>query len=193
LFYLMIGWGVWTALEGDLFGGIWIVLVGWFLLTSARREQSVQNATAGHTRDDHDGLGFNVGLASRPMPSMIDVYMTVFEVQSRAFLIDTPVSIPVARDGGLVGFITPEELSELPESERTEVVIAQIMNPDSLRVISASEPARNALRTMDRYRVSQLVVMEKTHLLGMVTRQDVLAKMSEFTLSEDAGDALGSA
>ena len=189
LFYLMIGWGVWTAFEGDLFGGIWIVLVGWFLLSSAKREEAGQNVITSHTRDDHDGLGFNVGLASRPMSSMIDVHMTAFEVQSGGFLIGTPVSIPVARDGELVGFITPKELSELHDSERTEVVIAQIMNPDSLRVISASEPAHDALRAMDRYQVSQLVVMEKTHLLGMVTRQDVLAKMIEFTLSEETDDA----
>lgn len=189
LFYLMMGWGVWTAFGGDLFGGIWIVVVGWFLLTSARREQAAQNTTADRTRDDQDGLGFNVGLASRPMSSMIDVTMTVFEVQSGGFLSGTPVSIPVARAGELVGFITPEELNELHETEITEVVIAQIVNPDSLRVITASEPARDALRTMDRYRVSQLVVMENAHLLGVVTRQDVLAKMIEFTLSEEAGDA----
>ena len=42
--FVLIGWGVLQALSGDVFGGIWIGFIGWFLNSGA--EASRQHATA---------------------------------------------------------------------------------------------------------------------------------------------------
>ena len=39
VFYLLIGWGVWQIFNGDVVVGIWIALIAWFLMSSARNEQ----------------------------------------------------------------------------------------------------------------------------------------------------------
>jgi predicted transcriptional regulator len=61
-----------------------------------------------------------------------------------------------------------------------------MMNPGSLRVVTASQSARDGLRMMDKYRVMQLVVMDTGSVVGIVTRQDILAKMIEFGSAVDS-------
>ena len=48
--FLLIGWGVLRVLSGDLFGGLWIGFIGWFLNSSAegsRQEATVHRVLAG--------------------------------------------------------------------------------------------------------------------------------------------------
>ncbi len=184
VFYLLIAWGGWRIVTGDVVGGIWIALIGWFLLNAARGERAAQDAAGATARRDE--LGFSVGLAARPMPAMAEEGMTVFEVRIGGYLADSKASIPVARHGELIGFITPQELDDVPVERQNGVVIGQMMNPGSLRVVTASQSARDGLRMMDKYRVTQLVVMDTGFVVGIVTRQDILTRMIEFDSAVDS-------
>ena len=112
--------------------------------------------------------------------------MTVFEVRTGGYLAGSQVSVPVARKGELVGFITVQELNEVPLERQNDVVLGRMVDPGSLRVISANETARDGLRTMDKHRVIQLVVIDAGSVVGIVTRQDILAKMIEFSSAADS-------
>ena len=178
VFYLLIGWGGLRIFEGDLVGGIWVVFIGLFLLSSARSENAAQRAGAGSpTQNEPD---FNVGVAMRSMPGMVEEEMTVFEARTGGYFAGSQVSVPVARKGELVGFVTLEELGGVPLERQNDVVLAQIVDPGSLRVIMAVESAQDGLLAMDRHRVIQLVVVDAGLVVGVVTRQDILAKMVEF-------------
>ena len=184
VFYLLIAWGGWRILNGDLVGGIWVVFVGWFLLNAARGERAAQNAAAGTVMPGSPD--FSVGVATRPMPRMVEEGMTVFEVRTGGYLAGSQVSVPVARKGELVGFITVQKLNEVPLERQNDVVLGRMVDPGSLRVISANETARDGLRTMDKHRVIQLVVIDAGSVVGIVTRQDILAKMIEFSSAADS-------
>ena len=54
-----------------------------------------------------------------------------------------------------------------------------MVDPGSLRVITANESGGDGLRTMDKHRVAQLVVLDAGLVAGIVTRQDILTKMVE--------------
>ncbi|MDA1280001.1 MAG: site-2 protease family protein [Chloroflexi bacterium] len=185
VFYLLIAWGGWQIVDGDVVGGVWIALIGWFLLNGARSERAAQESSAPPVQDH---LGFSVGLAARPMPQMIEESTTISQVHTSGVLVDQPESIPVPRKSVLIGFVTPQELDDVLPEHRADVVVGQVVNPDSLRIISAYEAAREALRVMDSYRVSQLVVMDTGFVMGIVTRRDILDKMMDLGSSANRAD-----
>ena len=80
----------------------------------------------------------------------------------------------------MVGFVTLQELNDVPLESQNEIVMGQMVDPTSLRVITPNESARDGLRTMDRHHVIQLVVVDAGIVVGIVTREDILVKMIEF-------------
>ena len=262
VFFLLIAWGGWRIVNGDVFGGVWAVFVGWFLLSSARGERAAQKRlgavadgaanpavaeaqaavdaaqatvdaaeatlastpetitisesnpdyagavaardTAGAARESavavlqsasetlantpaeviEGGMDFAVGVVARPMPPTVDVSTTVSAAMATGLPSghgdDFPVAaVPVARGGELIGFVTAQELRDVPVESRNEVNVGQVVDSGSLRVISAYEPVRAGLQMMDRHRVVQLVVIDGGLVVGVVTRQDILARMIE--------------
>lgn len=177
VFYLLIGWGVWQILTGDLFGGMWIALVGWFLMSSARGEiegEQANNADAAEDVAVLDHLDFEIGQATRPMPPMVESTWSIEQMTHQGLPSNPMASMPVARQGELIGFIVRRDLDAVPLEHRGEISIGELMNPESLRVISANESARDALRSMDSNRVNQLVVMDGDYVTGIVTREDIV-------------------
>src|SRR4030081_2448991 len=88
--YLLIAYGLVTFFAaGGLFGGIWSVFLGWFLLSAARAEQ-----TGAMIRQALSGM------------SVADV-MTPNPVQAPALVVD---------GGRLVGIVSPSDISRLVQS-----------------------------------------------------------------------------
>ncbi len=179
VFYLLIGWGVWQIFNGDIIGGIWIGFIAWFLMSSARSEQSEQTSSV---VPEQDRLDFRIGNITSPMPRMADHDQSVSEVLAviERRVTEETESIPVAKQGKLLGFVNRMDLERIPLEQRTKHVLAEITQPHSLRVCSRFDSGRDALSTMDKYRVMQLVVMDGHSVLGIVTRQDIIKAVKEF-------------
>jgi len=182
VFFVLIGWGGWRIINGDVFGGIWVVFIGWFLLSAASGERAAQKRIAGVAKEGE--LDFAIGAVGRPMPPTVEADTTVSTVRAGGHLAGSReefpgVAVPVARKGELIGFVTAKELDEVPVERRNDLVVGQIVDSGSLRVISAHESAREGLRMMDRHRVVQLVVIDTGLMVGVVTRQDILARLTE--------------
>jgi len=77
------------------------------------------------------------------------------------------------------------DLAQIPLEQRTKLVLAEITQPHSLRVCSRFDSGRDALSTMDKYRVMQLVVMDGHSVLGIVTRQDIIRTVKNFPFTTD--------
>ena len=179
VFYLLIGWGVWQIFNGDIIGGIWIGLIAWFLMSSARREHSdqIDSMVTGQ-----DLLDFKIGNITSPMPRMADHGQSVSEVLAviERQVTEGTESIPVAKQGKLLGFVTRMDLERIPLEQRTKLLLAEITQPHSLRVCSRFDSERDVLSMMDKYRVMQLVVMDGGSVLGIITRQDIIKAVKEF-------------
>jgi Zn-dependent protease/CBS domain-containing protein len=184
VFFVLIGWGAWQILNGDIFGGIWIAMIGWFLMSSGRSEVDGERANRAKKSTDEagsvKGLEFIVGIATRPMPAMLEGSWSVEQV-TRQWLPENPLaSVPVARQGELVGFVVRQDIDTVPLERQGETSIGELMNPDSLRVISKDESVREALGSMDRHHVNQLVVMDNDYVVGIVAREDIVRALLEF-------------
>ncbi|MBC8453060.1 MAG: site-2 protease family protein, partial [Chloroflexi bacterium] len=132
VFYTLIGWGAWQILNGDIVGGIWIALIGWFLMSSARGEVSGERARRdAETVGQIDHLGFNVGMATRPMPPMVESTWSVEQMTYQGLPSNPLATMPVAKKGELIGFIVRQDLDSVPLERKGEVSIGELMNPDS--------------------------------------------------------------
>ena len=194
VFYLLIGWGAWRIISGDVFGGVWIVLIGWFLMSSARSEargevdkRRLEEVASSSVVQDH--LGFDVELATSPMPPMVESDLTVTQAMMGMASMSPSLPIPIARNGELTGFIVRQDLDDVPFAQRSGVAVGQLVNSGSVRVISRDEPAREALSAMDRQPVSQLVVMDDDYVIGIVTRQSIVQALLELHPESEHSDS----
>ncbi|HIF71744.1 MAG TPA: site-2 protease family protein [Dehalococcoidia bacterium] len=198
VFYVFIGYGAWQIINGDFGGGIWIIAIASFLMSSGKNEVRGRRAAQAmgssppdsSSSDSMDQLSFDVGRATRPMPPMFEAGWSVEQVTYQGLPANPLTSIPVGRQGELIGFILKQDLDNIPIHKRVSVTVGELMDSGSLRVISTHEPARSALQQMDGQRVNQLVVMEEDFVVGMVTRQDIVETLIEFrSANESAGSS----
>ena len=194
VFYLLIGWGAWRIISGDVFGGVWIALIGWFLMSSARSEargevdkRRSEEVASSSVVQEH--LGFRVELATSPMPPMVESDLTVTQAMMGMASMSPSSPIPIARNGELTGFIVRQDLDDVPFAQRSSVAVGQLVNSGSVRVISRDEPAREALSAMDRQPVSQLVVMDDDYVIGIVTRQSIVQALLELHPESEHSDS----
>ena len=180
VFFVLIGWGAWQIFNGDVVGGMWIALIGWFLMSSGRNEVKAERANQSAATVGTDAyLDFEVGMATKPMPPMIESSASVEQMSYQGLPENSLASMPVAKKGELIGFVVRQDLDAVPLERTPEVTIGELMNPGSLRVISRHEPVNEALRSMDRNRVNQLVVMDGDFVIGIVTREDIVRALLE--------------
>ena len=183
VFYLLIGWGVWQIFNGDVVGGIWIGLIAWFLMSSARKEQEEQ---ASSVVLEQDRLSFKIGNIITPMPPMIEHDQLISDVLTELQVTQRTDSIPVSKGGELLGFITGIDLERIPVEQRGKLIIGEITRSESLRFCSRFDSGRDALHAMDKYGVMQLVVMDDGYVFGIVTRQDITKAVQEFPYATDS-------
>ncbi len=97
---------------------------------------------------------------------------------------DTPVSealnvmfrqrhmgYPVEDHGNLVGIITFEDISKVPENKR-DIPVEDIMTKD-LILTSPNEPAMNSLEKITRNNIGRLPVTENGNLVGIISKTDI--------------------
>ena len=157
-----VGWAlvafgaVGLALD-SAYGGLWPMLLGWFVITAAGVEE--RNATA------RAGLrGLLVRDVMRDAPEVAPGWLTV-----EAFVERNPAAVlPVARwEGEVAGVVTPERLAAVPPERAHMTRVLDVAIPmESLRTARPEEPIGDVLA---RPGVGGLaLVFEGSHLVGLV-------------------------
>jgi Zn-dependent protease len=164
----LMGVGILRGLGGDVLGGAWMVLIGWFL----------QNAAAASYAEA--GLRELLGAATvaqamtRQCPRVTSdrtldrlVHEEVLGAGRRCFV--------VADNGRLLGLLTLHEIKAVPRERWGRVTAADIMMPvDKLTAVAPEEDLLGALAKMDDARVGQMPVVAGGTLLGMIDREQIL-------------------
>ncbi len=188
--FLFIFAGVWQMFSGNFGGGLWIAIIGWFLdnAASGQVHQSVfQGVLAGH----------RVSQAMSTRCAAVPAELTLQQLVDEHILVGGQRCFLVNRGDNTVGLMTLHRIKEVPRPEWATTSAAQVMLPLELsKRLDPDTELWTALQKMDRDGVNQLPVTRDHHVIGMLSREDVITFMRTLqelgTQPAYAGDAQGS-
>lgn len=152
-----------------LINGLWIAFIGWFLNNAA--EASNQQAVL---RDSLAGV--TVRDVMTPQCPMVSGDLQLDRLVNEHILGSGQRCFFVSGDfGDLKGMITIHNVRNVPRHDWDKVTAGQVMTPvDSLEWARPDEEVYTLLQRMDESDVNQMPVMDNGHLVGMVTRENLL-------------------
>ncbi len=160
--------GAVSIVSGNLTGGLWFILIGWFLEMGA--QSSYQQVVL------HEALG-GVQVAdimNRDVHS-VDPNLTVEEVIGEYFLRYKHGGFPVVWGDRLLGIITLHDLQAVPREQRATTPIRAIMTPLArLRTVRPTTSAYDAFARLTEDSIGRLLVVDDGQLVGIITRSDLL-------------------
>ena len=130
------------VLLGGFVGGLWLMLIGWFLVRAAATERQVAAV-----RDRMRGR--QVGDVARPVAAAPAGAPLAFAVDALLVGGGSDV-VAVTRQGGIVGAVTIAHLRAVPDEERAVRTVDEVMTPvAALPGIQAAAPASRLLPLLD--------------------------------------------
>lgn len=147
----LVGLGVYQILQGNVAGGLWMAVIGWFLSSIAganRRESMVAETVSSGTS--------------------VEVMVREHFVQrgSRAVL--------VVEDGRVVGIATLTDVKAVPQDRWVEVRVGEIMTREPLYSVGPDDELGAALRMLAEHNLNQVIVLSDGQLVGLLNRADVI-------------------
>lgn len=173
--YLFMAFGFLYFLRGDFIGGIWIILIGWFLHSGAQSYMSqfeLTNALRGVVA----GNIMNTKIISVGEDASMDF------VLGNYFATSMKSELPVVdREGHLIGMVTLRETLDVPEDRRRVTMVKNVMSlPDHLAVVLPDADLEKALMEMMQKRVGKIFVCDGSRkLLGVISKTDILELAGE--------------
>lgn len=153
---------------GGLVNGVWLILIGWFLNNAA--SSSYQRLIV------RDILGeVPVRRMTKQNPPTVPKNITVDELIDNYIMQSDDHAFPVMDEDRLVGIVSLDDVRGVPGEMRSDKLVIDIMTPRSeLRTIHPDDDAFEALMTISRNSIRQLVVMDGDQMFGLVRRRDIV-------------------
>ncbi|MER7839129.1 site-2 protease family protein [Streptomyces sp. NPDC096040] len=166
--WLFIGLGLVVFMRGGGFGGLWLALIGWFLIVAA---------TAEGRQAQLRGV-----LASVPVrDAMTRDPLTVPAVLTVADLLADPLyryrhsAFPVTdQDGAPVGLVTLDSVRQVTPETSGTVTVGEVMVPLSrTTVTSPDDSLADLLPRMEPGAEHRVLVMDEGRLVGILSLSDI--------------------
>jgi Zn-dependent protease len=166
--YVLIALGVVEFAVGLGVGGLWMVLVGWFVLGAARAEEA-------GVRTRRALAGVPVGDVMTIAPTTVPSSATVAVLVDRYVLGTRHSAFPVeARDGRTIGLVTLAQVRAVPSASHGAVRVGDIAIPLA-RVATAApgEPVEAVFDRLSGEAGNRVLVFDGERLVGIVTTTDI--------------------
>ncbi|HZD48446.1 MAG TPA: site-2 protease family protein, partial [Silvibacterium sp.] len=166
--FLMIFAGVWMALTGAFFNGLWTAFIGWYLESSAGsllQQELMKNLIGSH----------RVAEAMRREFPRIPGSVTLQELVDRFVIAGDGHCFIVNDERGPAGIVTLAAIRSVPRSAWPATTAAQVMLPiQNLATTAPDTPLWTALEKMGRNGAEELPVVQGNGVVGLLSREDVL-------------------
>jgi Zn-dependent protease len=164
---MMVG-GLLSLVLQDAIGGLWFVVLGWFLFSAARGEEaySYWSGTLG---------AMKVGDVMRKDPGMYPGWITVDEFLRSYLPYYRMTAFPLRTfEGVLDGLVTLTRLSNVPNEMRRATRVRDVgCGLDEVGKASPSEPVSALLDRFGLCGEGQVLVLQDEQLVGMVSPADL--------------------
>jgi Zn-dependent protease/CBS domain-containing protein len=172
---LFILWGLYRFFVGEIFGGLWLAFIGWFLLDASRSSYAQVELMEG-LRDRKVAE-----MMERDCP-MVDGYISLQDFVDQYLLRSGRRCYVVVQEQRLIGLITPNEVRQIDREQWPQTSVQSAMRPIAqLRVVSPDTSAVQALEMMSREDINQLPVVSNGELQGILSRSSLLAFLRDRT------------
>ena len=174
-------------LTRDLIGGLWLILLGWFMTSAAAAEQARATARALLA-------GVRVADVMTPDPDVAAAWQTVAEFIRQFHGRSAQTAFPVIKaGGGLTGIVTITRLSQVPAQRREHLLIRQLAVPvPEAYHASPADPAAPLLGREPLGGEVTAVVEDDGRITGLITAENMrqalrLRKLTGTTVSRALG------
>jgi len=151
-----------------LINGVWLILIGWFLNNASSR--GYQQLVIRDVLED-----VPVRRMTKRNPPTVPQNITVDDLVENYIMQTDDHAFPVMEDNTLVGIVCLDDVRKVPGSERSKKQVSDIMTAKSeLLTIGPEDSANEALQTISKKSIRQLVVMEDGELFGLIRRRDIV-------------------
>jgi Zn-dependent protease len=165
---LFIVWGVLHFFFGMGFGGLWLALIGWFLLTAA-------NASYAKAAVTKILSPLSVGEVMRRDCDTVSGDMDLQAFVNRHLLNTRKRYYFVTENNRPAGMISKEQVKKIPCSEWSSKTVGQVMSTlDNFQIVPPQMAVTTAYENMISSEVEELPVASNDHLAGIITREDIL-------------------
>ena len=169
---LLVVWGLFRVLNGDVVGGVWSFVIGLFLRGAAI--ESYRQTLAGRLL-----AGVTVGqmMTATPIAAPAGISVESF-VEEYAYVYHHH-RFPVVQDGQVLGTVGTREVMAVDRARWPSVPLAGIVRPVAAEAMVAPETdAMTALNRLRRAGPEPLLVLRHGRLVGVLALRDVLGALS---------------
>ena len=169
--FVLIFAGVFSLLRGDSFGGLWYILIGWFI-----KDASLSSYQ--QVRVDEALRGVTVREAMVETVATIPGSGSVAEAAREYFMRTGFGSYPVTRGETVVGLLCLKDVMRLSAEEREATSVQGAMRPLTEALVTDPDvPLPDALARMARAGTARLLVMHGERLVGLLTMHGVIRRL----------------
>ncbi|RJQ23962.1 MAG: CBS domain-containing protein [Nitrospiraceae bacterium] len=148
-------------------GGLWLMLIGWFLYSAAQasyQQSTLQESLSGIKVKD---------IMTKDMVT-ISPSITIDEAVNNYFLRYGYGGFPVVSDGKYLGMITLKEIKDIPKNAFEDTRVKEVyLQHKKQWEISTEDEVIKALEKMIREDTGRLVVKEGDIIQGLITRNGI--------------------
>ncbi len=165
----LIAYGAYNSFQGASVGGMWQVLIGFFVVNAAKSAQ--------RNMEVFEGLrGVSVRDLMRSPPAGVPAEMPVDQITKHVELRESKAYLPVVADGRVIGLVQPSVLNEMPPERQADTPVGKVAVPltDSERLVPELS-AIAALHRLQRARGYQAFVERNGATVGWIEARTIFA------------------
>ncbi|SEF86633.1 site-2 protease family protein [Billgrantia desiderata] len=167
--YGLFGLAIWNLVAGNLVGGLWIMLIAWFLLNMTQaqgRMHLLRERLAGVRARDLAEAEIPLVAPQRSIEAWL--HEDVLPSGRRAFLVGTDIA-------DVQGLISLSDARHVEHAQWATTRVADIMTPlHKLHHVSPGAKADEVLQMLNEHGLNQIPVMQDGRVSGWIDRQRVL-------------------
>lgn len=168
-----IGFGIFTALSGNFFNGLWFAFIGWFLQNAASASLAQVNM------QDHLS-GVKVSQVMIRDIEEVPGNLTLSQLVEEHVLVGGNRLFFITENGQLLGMLTLKDITRVPREQWSRTLVYETMTPyNRLLWVDPDTSLLSAIKMMDHANVAQVPVCGgkdcgAQDLSGYISREHVL-------------------